>query len=73
MVERVVAPYPTQRPLPEDSGIDLSFRPASYFWPLDLETHLPARIKGTLRKAALKRLIDARRLDQIPDPRHGRS
>jgi hypothetical protein len=35
--------------------------------PLGLETHLLARIKGAERKAALKQLIDAKRLDQIPD------
>jgi hypothetical protein len=52
---------------PERSGIDLNFRPRSYFWPLGLETHLLARIKGAERKAALKRLIDAGQLDEIPD------
>jgi hypothetical protein len=51
---------------PELSGIDLDFRPRSYFWPLGLETHLLARIKGAERKAALKRLIDAGQLDEIP-------
>lgn len=54
-------------PTPEVPGIDLTFRPPSYFWPLGLETHLLARIKGAERKAALKRLIDARLLDEIPD------
>jgi hypothetical protein len=39
-------------------GIDLGFRPASYFWPLDLSTHLLARIKGAERRAALQGLID---------------
>jgi hypothetical protein len=53
--------------VPEVSGIDLKFRPPSYFWPLDLETHLLARIKGAERNAALKKLIDAKRQDQIPD------
>ena len=38
---------------PKVPGIDLSFRPRSYFWPLGLETHLLARIKGAERKAAL--------------------
>ena len=47
-------------------GIDLAFRPASYFWPLGLETHLLARIKGAERKAAVQRLIDAGRLDEVP-------
>jgi hypothetical protein len=48
-------------------GIDLSFRPRTYFWPLGLETHLLTRIKGAERKAELKRLIDAGRLDEISD------
>ena len=48
------------------AGIDLDFRPPSYFWPLGLETHLLSRIKGAERKAALQRLIDAGRLDEIP-------
>src|SRR2546426_289101 len=52
---------------PEVDGIDLAFRPSSYFWPLGLETHLLSRIKGAERKAALKHLIDAKRLDEIPD------
>jgi hypothetical protein len=52
---------------PELSDIDLNFRPRSYFWPLGLETHLLARIKGAERKAALKRLIYAGQLDEIPD------
>jgi len=49
----------------EFPGIDLSFRPASYFWPLGLETHLLARIKGAVRKAAVQRLIDAGHLDEV--------
>ena len=52
---------------PEVPGIDLEFRPRSYFWPLSLETQLLARIKGAERKAALKGLIEARRLDEISD------
>ncbi len=51
----------------ERPDIDLGFRPKSYFWPLGLETHLLARIKGAERKAALKRLIDLELLDEIPD------
>ena len=53
--------------VPEVPGINLDFRPPSYFWPLGLETHLLSRIKGAERKAALKQLIDAGRLDEIPD------
>jgi hypothetical protein len=52
--------------VPEVPGIDLQFRPPSYFWPLGLETHLLASIKGAERKAALKRLIEAGRIDEIP-------
>ena len=52
---------------PTTRGIDLSYRPSSYFWPMGLETHLLARIKGAERKAALQRLIDAGRLDDIPE------
>lgn len=51
----------------ELNDVDLGFRPKSYFWPLGLETHLLARIKGAERKAALKRLIDSGRLEEIPD------
>jgi hypothetical protein len=47
-------------------GVDLSFRPHTYFWPLGLENHLLARIKGAERKAALKRLIEAGQLDEVP-------
>ena len=52
--------------LPEPSNFDLAFRPRSYFWPLGLETQLLARIKGAERRAALKRLIAAERIDEIP-------
>jgi hypothetical protein len=47
--------------------IDLKFRPASYFWPLGMEKHLLARVKGAQRKLALQELIDAGRHDEIPD------
>ena len=48
------------------TDIDLAFRPKSYFWPMGLETHLLASIKGAERHAALKALIDAGHLDAIP-------
>jgi hypothetical protein len=51
----------------EQADIDLEFRPKSYFWPLGLEKHLMSRIKGAARKAALRRLIDEGRLDEIPE------
>ena len=47
--------------------IDLEYRPPSYFWPLGLEKHLLARVKGAKRKAALKNLIASGRLDEIPE------
>jgi len=53
--------------VPEVPGIDLAFRPLTYFWPLGLETHLLARIKGAERKAALKLLIAAGRVDAVPE------
>ena len=51
----------------ELDGIDLGYRPKSYFWPLGLETHLQSRIKGAERKAALRHLIDSGQLEAIPD------
>jgi len=51
---------------PTDGDSDLEFRPKSYFWPMGLETHLLARIKGAERKAALKLLIECGQLDEIP-------
>jgi hypothetical protein len=54
-------------PVQEISGIDLSYRPRSYFWPLGLETHLLVHIKGAERRAAVERLIDGERLDEIPE------
>ena len=47
-------------------GIDLGFRPKSYFWPLELETHLLSRIKGAERRAALHRLIEGGRIEDLP-------
>ena len=52
---------------PNGQGVDLSYRPRSYFWPLGLESHLLARIKGAERRAALRQLIDSGRLDEIPE------
>jgi hypothetical protein len=52
---------------PQEAEIDLNFRPPSYFWPLGLEQHLLARVKGSKRKAALKRLIDAGAIDEVPE------
>ena len=49
------------------SGIDLKFRPATYFWPLALERHLLSRIKGAHRRAALRTLIATGCVDGYPD------
>ena len=46
-------------------GIDLAFRPRSYFWPMGLETHLLTRVKGAERKATVQGLIDAGRVDDV--------
>ena len=54
--------------VPHVAGIDLQYRPASYFWPMSLEKHLLARVKGANRKAALRQLIDAHHLDPVPTP-----
>ena len=53
-------------PLSDVPGMDLSYRPRSYFWPLGLDNHLLARVKGAERRAALQQLIGAGRLDDIP-------
>jgi hypothetical protein len=48
-------------------GIDLEFRPTSYFWPLRLETHLLSKIKGADRKAVVRRLIETDCVEEIPE------
>ena len=53
--------------LPPVEGVDLDFRPASYFWPMALETDLLARIKGAERQSMVRAMIEAGRLDEI-DP-----
>jgi hypothetical protein len=49
------------------TGIDLSFRPASYFWPMGLETHLLTRIKGAERRAIVEGLVRAGRVDEVSE------
>ena len=49
------------------AACELNFRPASYFWPLGLETHLLSRVKGAQRKTALKEWIDGGRAEDVPD------
>ena len=46
-------------------GIDLSFRPTSYFWPLSAKTHLLATIKGEARRAKTERLLDLGDIKQL--------
>ena len=48
-------------------GFDLGYRPAGYFWPMDLATHLLATVKGAERRKHVQALIDAGRLDQLED------
>ena len=50
----------------EIGGIDLGFRPRTYFWPLNLQTHWLSRIKGAERQAELRRLIDEGRAQDLP-------
>jgi hypothetical protein len=51
----------------EVPGVDLSFRPESYFWPMGLETHLLSRIKGAERRAIVEGLVKAGRVDEVFD------
>jgi hypothetical protein len=48
-------------------AIDYQYRPASYFWPLSLATHLLATVKGAERRKYIQGLIDAGRLDLLDD------
>lgn len=48
-------------------AIDLAQRPRSYFWPLALATQLLTHVKGAARRAALQKLIDEDRLDELPE------
>src|SRR5688500_13870235 len=57
----------TEVPACDIPAIDLSFRPRSYFWPLEVETHLLARVKGQQRRTALQARLAAERLGDIPD------
>ena len=46
-------------------GIDLGYRPQSYFWPITHDTHLIAAIKGERRREAIRAAYDA---DQVSPP-----
>jgi hypothetical protein len=50
-------------PVPEVPGIDLSYRPRTYFGPLALETHLLSHVAGQERREALRRQLAAGDLD----------
>src|SRR5438034_5630547 len=46
-------------PVPAVLGIDLSFRPRTYFGPVPLETHLLSRVAGQERREILRRELAA--------------
>jgi hypothetical protein len=48
-------------------GLDPGFRPKSYFWPLNLETHLRATVRGRERRAELEQYIAEGRLAEAPE------
>jgi len=47
------------------SAIDLNFRPAGYFWPLSLASHLLGTVKGVVRQNHIRTLIEENRLDEL--------
>jgi hypothetical protein len=47
------------------SDIDLDFRPAGYFWPHSLSTHLLSTVKGAARQKYIQSLIAQDRLDEL--------
>ena len=49
------------------SMLDLSFRPASYFWPITHETHVIASIKGERRRNAIREAYDADRVTVLDE------
>jgi hypothetical protein len=49
-----------------DKPIDLNYRPAAYFGPMSLATHLLSKVSGAERRAALERLIAEGRADDVP-------
>jgi len=49
------------------SMLDLSFRPASYFWPITHETHVIAAIKGERRRNAILEAYDADRVSVLDE------
>jgi hypothetical protein len=53
--------------IPAVPGIDLSFRPRTYFGPVPLETHLLSRVAGQERREALRRELAVGNLDLPPE------
>jgi len=51
----------------DNNSLDLSFAPTSYFWPLSLETHLRATVRGEQRRKELERYIVSGSLANAPD------
>ena len=49
------------------SMLDLSFRPASYFWPITHETHAIAAIKGERRRNAIREAYDTNRVTVLDE------
>lgn len=45
-------------PVPPIPGIDLSFRPRTYFGPIPADTHVLARIGGRQRRDAARRILE---------------
>ncbi len=50
-----------------DDPIDLSYRPASYFWPISHKTHLIASIKGERRRQLIQTAHDAGQVTRLDE------
>ena len=48
-------------------ALDLSYRPASYFWPITHETHAIAAIKGERRRNAIREGYDTNRVSVLDE------
>lgn len=53
--------------VPAVPGIDLGFRPRSYFGPIPLETQMIARVTGHVRREMLRERLAAGRADYPPE------
>jgi len=51
--------------VPDISGIDLDYRPRSYFWASDLKVALPSRIAGETRRRMVRAMVERGR--SVPD------